>query len=323
MSEVGYMKRGKGFTLVELLVVIGIIALLISILLPALSKARFQAQVTACSSNLRQIGQATLMYAGDNQGYLPQRPRDGSPFMADYSRIDFAGYIQYLNSTYPTYSAANGNTWDGGANLGSLIANGYLGSRHIMNGPEYSAHVTDMSWYAVRFCPGQVPTGLPLTDWGSSYYYNPHWAFAEFRPITRANVSFNGKVTHWYKTLKKFDRYKALACDLMYDKANISHLRGNVATFNVLFKDGHVGTAVDRPRVNYPGIAQSIGARPGNLWVRVDDYVDIITTEADGRDIMNTTADPKYSGYLVPATPTITRLSADPEHLTTVGVPWY
>ena len=64
------MKR-KAFTLVELLVVIGIIAMLISILLPALNKARAAAQATMCASNLRQIGTSLAFYTQEFKGALP------------------------------------------------------------------------------------------------------------------------------------------------------------------------------------------------------------------------------------------------------------
>jgi prepilin-type N-terminal cleavage/methylation domain-containing protein len=61
----------QAFTLVELLVVISVIAILAGLLLPALSKARRQAQSTACKNNLRQMGLATMLYVEDHGGRLP------------------------------------------------------------------------------------------------------------------------------------------------------------------------------------------------------------------------------------------------------------
>lgn len=74
----------RAFTLVELLVVIGIIAVLVSILLPALNKARTAASAVRCGSNMKQIGHALMLYANENKGFLPPLARNwGSPFWMD------------------------------------------------------------------------------------------------------------------------------------------------------------------------------------------------------------------------------------------------
>src|SRR4051812_26141412 len=64
-------RRCAAFTLVELLVVIAIIAILIALLLPALSRAREQANRTACLNNVRQLAIAAITYANENKGVFP------------------------------------------------------------------------------------------------------------------------------------------------------------------------------------------------------------------------------------------------------------
>jgi prepilin-type N-terminal cleavage/methylation domain-containing protein len=86
------MRRRHGFTLVELLVVIGIIAVLIAILLPVLRKAREQANQAVCASNQRQICLAVLAYAGQNQGWLPRI--DNPRLAGDSSRTPSQAIIE-------------------------------------------------------------------------------------------------------------------------------------------------------------------------------------------------------------------------------------
>ena len=80
------MKR-KGFTLIELLVVIAIIAILASMLLPALNQAREKARSSACMNNMKQMGMAFRLYVDDNDDFLVFQDNEGGSFRAWTQRI--------------------------------------------------------------------------------------------------------------------------------------------------------------------------------------------------------------------------------------------
>jgi prepilin-type N-terminal cleavage/methylation domain-containing protein/prepilin-type processing-associated H-X9-DG protein len=89
-----FKRLNKGFTLIELLVVIAIIALLLAILMPALSRAKEQAQATRCMANLKQIGVAMHLYAQDYDYQLPRA--ELRPGVAVYTGLDMRWPVLFM-----------------------------------------------------------------------------------------------------------------------------------------------------------------------------------------------------------------------------------
>ncbi len=154
MSSSGPMQSPtmrRAFTLVELLVVIGIIAVLISILLPSLSKAREAAKRVACASNLRSIGQAIAIYATENKSQIPlgtnsdgyqasyfiairvgsetRWPTWGVLYKSNYMKSPQYFYCPSETRGYHMYDSAPDNSWrpeDPTGDLSNDLRAGYL-----------------------------------------------------------------------------------------------------------------------------------------------------------------------------------------------------
>lgn len=148
------MRRSAGFTLVELLVVIGIIALMLSILLPALGKVRESSRQIKCLSNLRQLSLATVQYCNDNNGYYPGRAGQGAERneQPGVDPANYSGWIAWRREVDAFTGAVHPSPWKQNITHSALAR--YLGYSKIRpHATPQEAHLVAPKLEEMYRCP--------------------------------------------------------------------------------------------------------------------------------------------------------------------------
>jgi len=149
MNDWNHKERVHGFTLIELLVVISIISLLIAILLPALAQARFAAQNTKCSTQVRQVGLASFAYAIDHDNYAPDRHFGDDLNDLNYLPTKQVLYCPIVADSANNFAALRKPGWHYAGNI-MMMASGFpsMGPAKLdfVLEPSVGMFYTDSSW---------------------------------------------------------------------------------------------------------------------------------------------------------------------------------
>src|SRR3989440_4484983 len=274
-------RRPHGFTLVELLIVIGIIAVLIGILLPALGRAREQSRTVACLSNLRQIGEAAQLYAAQNQGYTVPGYTDFSAKTSNGVYLDAENFATVLVNTQCLVAPPVKILTDRPSNQSSVFfcPSGMDDQVAVHLQPGQSTPLPKDRKAALAQEPWRVKSassGIILDSWyginavHDGYTAHPH-------PCRRLpdDASATSRTDYTLTKLSQIPRsalmvfiFDGTFLNLYYEADRISARHNNRTATNLLFFDGHAVTVptLSLPRGFGPSTSgQSIFGKPQQL----------------------------------------------------------
>ena len=181
------------FTLIELLVVIAIIAILASMLLPALNQARDRANVAKCVSNQKQLATAVLMYANDFRDYMPSQTQSTQPWHAP-NRVGFL-WDREKNEAITSYISPNSKAFYCPTLHDFMDGTGYLG--YCIIAQSYDPKDNDPQ-YTYYWLQSTAKISLDRLN-TANMVYDANWAPKEFsRRVLTTDVMYSNRDPNWY-----------------------------------------------------------------------------------------------------------------------------